>query len=74
VRDITTFVPNADGSWRRDREHHENALIDTAQVPALLREHGVQASVCSSFGAETLPIGLRAIVGHKPALDRLPGV
>jgi SAM-dependent methyltransferase len=69
VRDITTFVPNADGSWRRDREHHENVLIDTERVPALLREHGVHARVCSSFGAETLPSGLRAIIGHKPALD-----
>jgi SAM-dependent methyltransferase len=74
VRDITTFVPNADGSWRRDREHHENVLIDTALVPALLREHGVEASVASSFGAETLPTGLRAIIGRKPALAGQSGV
>jgi SAM-dependent methyltransferase len=66
VRDITTFVPNPDGSWRRDTEHHENVLIDTAQVPALLRQHGVQATVGSSFGTETLPPGLRVITGHKP--------
>ncbi len=26
VRDITTFVPDGDGSWRRDSEHHENVL------------------------------------------------
>jgi len=55
VRDITTFVPNPDGSWRRDREHHENVLIDTAQIPALLRQHGVEASIGSAFGTETLP-------------------
>jgi SAM-dependent methyltransferase len=73
VRDITTFLPNADGSWRRDGEHHENVLVDTAHVPALLHEHGVEASVASSFGAETLPSGLRAIIGHKPALAGPPG-
>jgi SAM-dependent methyltransferase len=67
VRDITTFVPNPDGSWRRDSEHHENVLIDTALVPALLGRHGIQAHVGLSFGAETLPAGLRAVTGHKPA-------
>jgi SAM-dependent methyltransferase len=66
VRDITTFVRNADGSWRRDFEHHENVLLDTAQVPALLNRHGVQARVGSAFGSETLPQGLRVITGHKP--------
>jgi SAM-dependent methyltransferase len=67
VRDITTFVPAADGLWRRVREHHENVLVDTARIPALLGQHGIQARVSSSFGAETLPPGLRAITGHKPA-------
>jgi SAM-dependent methyltransferase len=65
VRDITTFVPGADGSWRRDDEHHVNVLIDTARVPALMREHGVHVEVRTSFGTETLPTGLRAIVGHR---------
>jgi SAM-dependent methyltransferase len=65
VRDITTFVRNEDGSWRRDREHHENVLLDTAQIPVLLNQHGVQARVGSAFGAETLPQGLRVITGHK---------
>jgi SAM-dependent methyltransferase len=73
VRDITTFVPSADGSWRRDGEHHENVLIDTTRVPALLRQHGVQARVTSSFGTETLPPGLRVITGHKPAQVRQQG-
>lgn len=66
VRDITTFVPNGDGSWRRDFEHHENVLIDTSRVPALLNEHGIEAAVTSSFGDETLPVGLRAIIGRRP--------
>ena len=65
VRDITTFLPNPDGSWRRSNEHHENVLIDTAQIPALLREHGVQADVGASFGSETNPPGLRVVTGHK---------
>jgi SAM-dependent methyltransferase len=65
VRDITTFMPNPDGSWRRDSEHHENVLTDTALVPALLRRHGVDAEVGLSFGSETLPPGLRAITGRK---------
>ena len=67
VRDITTFVPNPDGSWRRGSEHHENVLVDTARIPALLRPHGVEAQVGSSFGTETNPDGLRVITGHKPA-------
>ena len=29
VRDITTFLRNDDGSWRRDDERHENVLLDT---------------------------------------------
>lgn len=65
VRDMTTFVSNGDGSWRRDLEHHENVLVDTATLPGLLREHGVEATVSSSFGSETLLQGLHTIVGHK---------
>jgi SAM-dependent methyltransferase len=67
VREMTTFVRNEDGSWRRDDERHDNVLIDTARVPALLAEHGVEATVGSSFGTEELPIGLRTIVGHRSA-------
>jgi SAM-dependent methyltransferase len=65
VRDITTFLPNPDGSWRRDREHHENVLLDTARIPALLRAHGVRADVGASFGSEASPPGLRAVTGRK---------
>jgi SAM-dependent methyltransferase len=64
VRDITTFLPNPDRSWRRDNEHHENVLVDTALIPALLREHGVEAQVRDSFGTEINPPGLRAVIGH----------
>lgn len=65
VRDITTFVPDGRGAWRRGSEHHENVLIDTSRIPELLRSHGVSASVRSSFGGEELPPGLKAIIGVR---------
>ena len=66
VREMTIFVKNDDGSWRRDDERHDNVLIDTTLVPGLLAQHGVEAQVRPSFGTEQLPIGLRALVGHRP--------
>ena len=65
VREITTFVRDEHGSWRRDDERHENVLIDTSRVPALLSRHGVEAGVRGSFGRESMPVGLRAIVGRR---------
>jgi SAM-dependent methyltransferase len=65
VRDMTTFVKNPDGSWRRDDERHDNCLVDTSRLPMLLADHGVEASVVSSFGGAELPEGLVAIVGHR---------
>jgi SAM-dependent methyltransferase len=65
VRDMTVFLRNGDGTWRRDDERHENTLIDTAKVPGLLAEHGVDAEVRSAFGDEQFPPGLKALVGHK---------
>ncbi len=67
TRDITTFLAEPDGSWRRDDEHHENVLVDTSLIPALMRDHGVEAEVRPAFGTETLPAGLRAVIGHRPA-------
>lgn len=64
-RQITTFLRNEDGSWRRDDETHHNVLIDTSLVPPLLAQHGVTAQVLSAFGTEEFPVGLKAIVGHK---------
>jgi SAM-dependent methyltransferase len=66
VRDMTIFVRNDDGSWRRDREHHDNVMIDTGRVPDLLAPQGVDVRVARSFGDEQLPAGLRALVGHRP--------
>ena len=65
VREMTTFVRTADGTWRRDDERHENVLIDTSRVPALLAEHGIEARVSSAFGEEELPDGLVTILGHR---------
>jgi SAM-dependent methyltransferase len=66
VREMTTFVREADGTWRRDDERHDNVLIDTARVPARLAERGVDVRVGASFGDEDLPDGLVTIVGTRP--------
>jgi hypothetical protein len=65
VRDITTFVPDGAGAWRRRRERHENVLVDTSRIPARLAGSGVRATVGTSFGAAGLPAGLRAVTGRK---------
>jgi SAM-dependent methyltransferase len=65
VRDITTFVPDGHGGWRRGSEHHENVLVEVSRIPALLAEHGMDAAVDTSFGAAELPPGLRAVTGTK---------
>jgi SAM-dependent methyltransferase len=65
VREIAAFLRGEDDAWRRDDERHENVLVDTALVPALLAKHGVKARVSESFGEEELPDGLVAIVGRK---------
>jgi SAM-dependent methyltransferase len=65
VREITAFLRNADGTWRRDDERHENILVDTSRVPELLATLGVDAEVRASFGSEQLPEGLVAICGRR---------
>jgi SAM-dependent methyltransferase len=84
IRDITTFVPAdpavsagpagpagpAGGLWRRDREHHENTLIDTAKIEPFLAGHGLNATVGASFGGESLPEGLHTVIARKPATVR----
>jgi len=65
VRQMAMFTKNDDGSWRRDDERHDNILIDTGRVPALLAEHGVDAELGIAFGSEQLPAGLHTIVGTR---------
>jgi SAM-dependent methyltransferase len=66
VREITVFVRDGD-AWARDDERHVNVLVDTTRVPALLGEHGIDAHVRRTFGAEPETTGLVAILGHRPA-------
>jgi SAM-dependent methyltransferase len=65
VRDVTTFVPDGAGAWRRGSEHHENVLVDTSLIPALLERYGVATTVGTSFGAAELPPGMRAVTGVR---------
>jgi SAM-dependent methyltransferase len=65
VRDVTTFVPDGAGAWRRGSERHDNVLVDTSLIPALLASHGVTATVRPSFGAAELPPGMRAVTGVR---------
>ena len=74
VRDITTFVPDGAGAWRRADERHENVLVDTSRIPALLAAQGVRATVGTCFGAAELPPGLRAVTGRKGLLSRTGAV
>jgi SAM-dependent methyltransferase len=65
IRDMTTFVRNDDGTWRRDHERHDNVLLDITAVPPLLATEGVTAEARRSFGEHELPVGLYAVVGTK---------
>jgi trans-aconitate methyltransferase len=65
VRQMAIFTRNDDGGWRRDDERHDNVMVDTSAIPALLAQHGVDARVGSSFGTEELPSGLHTIIGTK---------
>jgi trans-aconitate methyltransferase len=67
VRQMAIFTRNEDGTWRRDDERHDNVMVDTSSIPALLAAHGVDARVGTSFGTEELPSGLHTIIGTKRA-------
>lgn len=64
LRNITVFTREGE-AWRRSREVHVNVLVDTAALPALLAEHGVEAEVVPRFGDERLPEGLVVLRGRK---------
>jgi SAM-dependent methyltransferase len=67
VREMTTFMRDDDGCWRRDEERHDNILVDVAEVPGWLAGRGVSAAVEPAFGTEHLPEGLLVLVGSRPA-------
>ncbi len=66
-RDITTFVREDDGRYRRTGEYHRNVMVDTSTIPGLLARHGITAHVGNSFDDpdNPLPRGLRTVIGHK---------
>ena len=66
VRQMATFLRRDDGLWRRDDERHDNVLVDTSAIPDLFAARGVEVRVGTSFGTETLPVGLRTVVGSRP--------
>ena len=66
-REMTTFIREPDGSWRREDEFHANVLIDTSKVPGLLSDTGLEVEIRDSFGAEELPVGLKVVVGRRAA-------
>ena len=45
IRQMAVFVRNDDGSWRRDDERHDNVLVDTTRLPALLAAHAQTAEL-----------------------------
>ncbi len=65
VREMTTFVRTVGGTWRRDHERHDNVLLDTATVPALLAPHGLHVGIGEAFGSEVLPVGLHTVIGRR---------
>jgi SAM-dependent methyltransferase len=64
-RDMTMFVREPDDRWRCEVEVHDNVLLETAELPDVLAAAGVDAEVLPSFGDETLPRGLVAVVGRR---------
>jgi SAM-dependent methyltransferase len=67
VRDITTFVRTPDGAWRRDDERHENVLVNSSDLLAVLAAEGVDARVVTGIGDAELPDGLVAVIGGRAA-------
>ena len=64
-RTMAVFTREGDGRWRRDDEVHDNVLVAAARLPQLLARHGVDATIGSSFGDETLPDGLVTVIGTR---------
>ncbi len=62
VREMTTFVRNDDGIWRRADERHENILVEVELVNEVFAGIEFDATVRSSFGDEHLPEGMRVLV------------
>ena len=71
VRDIITFVRNADGTYQRDDERQVNVLVDAAEVAGRLASAGLEdVEVARGFDRQQeMEEGLVAITGvrRRPA-------
>ena len=65
VRQMAMFSRNPDGTYQKDDERHDNVLLDVTTIPPLLLAHGVEATISTAFGEETMPEGLHTVVGRK---------
>ena len=67
VRDITTFLRAADGTWQRDDEHHVNVLVDAAEMARSLAAEGLEeVEVAREFDAgQRLEDGLVVVTGVR---------
>jgi SAM-dependent methyltransferase len=65
VRQMAVFIRDDHGDWHRDDERHDNVLVDTSRIPALLARHGIVARVGDRFGDAELPTGLRTVIGTR---------
>lgn len=66
ARDHTIFVREDDGRYRRERERHDNVLIDVhAVVRPLLEAEGLAVEVRRSFGTETNMEGLLVVLARR---------
>ncbi|HVQ90158.1 MAG TPA: class I SAM-dependent methyltransferase [Mycobacteriales bacterium] len=66
VRQVTTFLRDPDGRWRRADERHDNVLLDPAPLVDVLTRQGLTVEVRPSFGADDLPAGMVALIGRRP--------
>lgn len=62
---VITVFRRVHGAWRRSDEQHRNITFEAEDALAILREEGVDASVRTAFGEESLPEGLVVIAGAR---------
>lgn len=68
ARDMTIFVSEPDGRYRRDHERHDNVLIDVeGVVRPLLEAEGLSVDIGRSFGDEVNMEGLMVIKATRSA-------
>ena len=65
VRQMSTFVKDPDGRYRRDEERHDTVLVEPEAIAQVLRAERLTAQVRPSFGDEELTPGLHVIVARK---------